>query len=399
MQDIHRNRALDRKILMIPGPTELSEDVLKETGKPVIPHYGSDWVEIYKETIGMLKQIFQTTGDLFVLVGSSSSAMEASVMSVVEPGDKVLVEFSGMFGDRFKEIVEAHQGKVVPLSVEPGNAVDPDDVRKVLERDGRIKAMTLVHGETSTGVVNPAKEVGEIAEEYGLLYMVDAVSSLGGIELRTDDWNIDFCITGSQKCLGAPPGLAMISVSRDAWKAMERRKEPIRGWYLNLQNLSRYSTMWSHWHPQGPGTMATTLFMGLRLAAGNILEEGLENRWERHKRAAKAVRAAMRAMNLELFVRDNIASNTVTSVRIPLRVSGEDLLKTMRDEHNIIIAGGVGPTEGKIFRVGHMGIGASSRYILPTISSLGKSLTKLGHPVQLDSGVQEAQRILGQSGA
>ena len=171
---------------MIPGPTELSDDVLKETGKPVIPHYGSDWVGIYKETIGMLKNVFQTTGDLFFLVGFSSSAMEASVMSVIEPGDKVLVEFSGMFGHRFKEIVEAQGGKVVPLSVESGNAVDPDDARKVLERDGRIKAMTLVHSEISTGVVNPAKQVAEIAKEYGLLYMVDAMSCLGGIELRTE---------------------------------------------------------------------------------------------------------------------------------------------------------------------------------------------------------------------
>ena len=394
-----RKMTMRRKILMIPGPTEVSEEVRQELAKPVTPHYGSDWVGIYKETIEMLKTVFKTTGDMFVLVGSSSAAMEASVMSAIEPGDRVLVELSGTFGLRFKEIVEAQGGKVVPLNVVLGKAVDPEDVKRILERDPGIKAMTLVHNETSTGVTNPARELGEIAKEHGLLYIVDAVSSLGGIELRTDNWSVDFCITGSQKCLEAPAGLAMMSVSEKAWKAMERRKEPIRGWYLNLQNLSRYSTMWSHWHPQGPGTMATTLFMGLRLAARNILVEGVENRGERHKRAAKAVRAAMRAMNLELFVRDNIASNTVTSVRIPLRVSGEDLLKTMRDEHNIIIAGGVGPTEGKIFRVGHMGIGASPRYILPTISSLGKSLTKLGHPVQLDSGVQEAQRILGQSGA
>jgi len=386
-----------RKILMIPGPTEVSEEVREEIGKPVSPHYGSDWVGIYKETIGLLRTIFRTSGDMFVLVGSSSAAMEASVMSAIEPGDKILVELSGNFGLRFKEIAEAQGGKVVPLNVELGNAVDPDEVRSVLEQDRKIKAMTLVHNETSTGVTNPVKELGDIAKEHGLLYLVDAVSSLGGIELRTDEWNIDFCITGSQKCLETPPGLAMMSVSDNAWKAMERRKEPIRGWYLNLQNLRRYMIMWADWHPHGPETMATSLFKGLRVALGKILEEGLENRWERHKRAGMAMRSAVRAMGLEPFANDQIASNTLTSVRIPQGVKGTDLLKVMEDEHGMLIAGGVGPTAGKIFRIGHMGATASANYILPAVSSLEISLKKLGYPLELGCGVQAAQRILGKS--
>jgi aspartate aminotransferase-like enzyme len=382
---------------MIPGPTEVSEEVREEIGKPVSPHYGSDWVGIYKETIGLLRTIFRTSGDMFVLVGSSSAAMEASVMSAIEPGDKILVELSGNFGLRFKEIAEAQGGKVVPLNVELGNAVDPDEVRSVLEQDRKIKAMTLVHNETSTGVTNPVKELGDIAKEHGLLYLVDAVSSLGGIELRTDEWNIDFCITGSQKCLETPPGLAMMSVSDNAWKAMERRKEPIRGWYLNLQNLRRYMIMWADWHPHGPETMATSLFKGLRVALGKILEEGLENRWERHKRAGMAMRSAVRAMGLEPFANDQIASNTLTSVRIPQGVKGTDLLKVMEDEHGMLIAGGVGPTAGKIFRIGHMGATASANYILPAVSSLEISLKKLGYPLELGCGVQAAQRILGKS--
>jgi len=392
-----REITMRRKTLMIPGPTEVSEEVRLELAKPVTPHYGSGWVGTYKETIEMLKTVFKTTGDVFVLVGSSSSAMEASIMGAIEPGDKVLVEFSGFFGVRFKEIVEAQGGKVVPLNVELGKVVDPDDVRNVLEHDRGIKAMTLVHNETSTGVTNPAKELGEIAKEYRLLFIVDAVSSLGGIELRTDDWNIDFCITGSQKCLEAPAGLAMVSVSDNAWKAMERRREPIRGWYLNLQNIRRYMIMWADWHPQGPGTMATSLFKGLRVALGRILEEGLEDRWERHKRAGMAMRSAVRAMGLEPFANDQIASNTLTSVRIPQGVKDTDLLKMMEDEHDTVIAGGVGPTAGKIFRIGHMGTTASADYILPAVSSLEESLKKLGWPLELGCGVQAAQRILGKS--
>jgi aspartate aminotransferase-like enzyme len=392
-----RKMTMRRKILMIPGPTEVSEEVRQELAKPVTPHYGSDWVGIYKETIEMLKTVFKTTGDMFVLVGSSSAAMEASVMSAIEPGDRVLVELSGTFGLRFKEIVEAQGGKVVPLNVELGKAVDPEDVKRILERDRGIKTMTLVHNETSTGVTNPARELGEIAKEHGLLYIVDAVSSLGGIELRTDNWSVDFCITGSQKCLEAPAGLAMMSVSEKAWKAMERRKEPIRGWYLNLQNIRRYMVMWADWHPHGPQTMATSLFKGLRVALGRILEEGLENRWERHKRAGMAMRSAVRAMGLEPFAHDKIASNTLTSVRIPQGVNGTDLLKMMEDEHSTIIAGGVGPTAGKVFRIGHMGTTASADYILPAVSSLEESLKKLGWPLELGCGVQAAQRILGKS--
>jgi len=388
---------MNRKILMIPGPTEVSEDVRDEIAKPVIPHYGSEWIAIYRETIGLLKEVFRTAGDVFVLVGSSSAAMEASIMSVVEPGDKVLVELSGMFGVRFKEIVEAQLGKVVPLIVKPGNCVDPEDARDLLEQDQKIKAMTVVHNETSTGVTNPVRELGEIAEEHKLLYIVDAVSSLGGIELRTDDWNIDFCITGSQKCLETPPGLAMMSVSDRAWKAMENRREPIRGWYLNLQNIRRYCNMWADWHPHGPATMATSLFRGLRLALRKILDEGLENRFERHRRVAMGMRAAVRGMGLEPFVRDEIASNTLTSVKIPQGVKAADLLKVMEDEHGIIIAGGVGPTAGEIFRVGHMGGTSSASYVIPTVSSLEKSLRKLGYPVQLDSGVKAAESILGQT--
>ena len=226
------------------------------------------------------------------------------------------------------------------------------------------------------------------------MYIVDAVSSFGGVELKIDDWNIDFCATGSQKCLETPPGLGLISVSDGAWKVMENRCEPIRGWYLNLQNLRRYCTMWVDWHPQGPVTIPTSLFVGLRLVLKKILAEGLEQRFERHRRSAKAMRAAVRTMGLEPFVRDEIASNTLTSVRVPQGIKCGDILATMRNDHNIMISGGVGPTEGKIFRIAHMGVTASPSYILPTISALEKSLKKLGYPVVQDSGVKAAEAIL-----
>ncbi|HKM78489.1 MAG TPA: alanine--glyoxylate aminotransferase family protein [Candidatus Bathyarchaeia archaeon] len=385
---------MTRKILMIPGPSEVAEETRMEIGKPVIAHYGSEWVTIYNETIGLLKKVFQTTNDIFVIPGSSSSAMEASIESTIEPGDKVLVELSGNFGLRFKEIVEMHQGKVVPLEVELGNAVDPDNVRKTLEKEKGVKAMTLVSNETSTGVANPVKELGEITQEYGILYIVDAVSALGGIDLKTDDWNIDFCITGTQKCLETPPGLALTSVSSKAWKVMESRREPIRGWYLNLLNLRRYCKLWADWHPQGPETMPTPTFMGLRFVLKKIMNEGLQQRFERHRKSAKAVRAALRTMGLELFVRDEIASKTLTSAKVPQGIRLGEIIATMESEHNTMIAGGVGPTQGKIIRIGHMGVTASPNYILPALSALEKTLKKLGYPVTLNSGVKAAETVL-----
>ena len=344
----------------------------------------------------MLKKVFQTTGDVFVLPGSSSAAMEASIESSIEPGDKVLVELSGAFGLRFKEIVEMHKGQVVPLEVEPGDAVNPDNVRKILKREKGIKAMTLVSNETSTGVTNPVRELGEIAREYGILYIVDAVSALGGIDLKTKEWNVDFCITGTQKCLENPPGLGLISVSDKAWDVIDNRREPVRGWYLNLVNLRRYCKMWADWHPQGPETMSTSLFMGLRLVLKKILTEGLDQRFERHRMSAKAVRAAFRAMGLELFVRDEIASNTLTSVRVPQGIKLEDIISIMENEHNTMIAGGVGPTKGKIFRMGHMGVTASPDYILPALSAIEKTLRKLGYSVTPESGVKAAENIFQQ---
>jgi len=383
-----------RKILMIPGPTEISSEVLDAMRKPVIPHYGSEWVQIYRETIAMLKQVLQTTADVFVIGGSASSAMEASIASTIEPGDKVLVELSGMFGLRFKEIVEAHRGKVISLEVKPGDAVSPDEIRKKLENERGIKALIAVHNETSTGVMNPVEELGKISREYGLLYIVDAVSSLGAVELKSDQWNVDLCIAGSNKCLEGSAGLAVVSVSDKAWKAIEGRKEGIRSWYLNLQNIRRYSVMWADWHPQGPVTMSTSLFVALNVALKRVLKEGLQNRFERHRRIAKAVRGAMRAMSLEPFARDESASHTLTAVRVPPGIKCEDLLKTMEDEHDIIISGGLGPTAGKIFRVGHMGTTASVEYVLPTIYSLQKSLKKLGFAATRDSEAKSIQAIL-----
>ena len=384
---------MTRKILMIPGPSEVAEETLREVGQPVIPHYGPHWVEMYNETVGLLKRVFQTTNDIFVIPGSSSASMEASIESIVEPGDNVLVELSGTFGLRFREIVESQGGEVVPVETEPGEAVNPDNVRKALMASGKVKAMTLVANETSTGVTNPVKELGEVAREFGLVYIVDGVSGLGGIDLRTDEWNIDFCITGTQKCLETPPGLGILSVSSRAWSVMEERRQPIRGWYLNLLNLRRYSKLWADWHPQGPETMPTSLFRGLRLASKKILAEGLAQRFERHRISAMAVRSAMRSMGLRLFVRDEIASNTLTSVTLPHGIQLESLLKIMEEEHNIIIAGGVGRTQGKIFRIGHMGVTASPDYVLPTISALEKTFMKLGFPVARDSGVKAAEAI------
>lgn len=374
-----------RKILMIPGPTEVSPDVLYEMSKPVFPHYGADWVRTYTDTTEKMKLIFQTEGDLFILVGSGSAALEACILSSISPGDKVLVISSGFFGDRLKEIVAADGGRVVPIDVQLGDSVKPEAVDEQLAENTDIRLVVAVHCETSTGAVNPVKELAQVSRKHGVPFMVDAISSLAGMNLEMDRWGIDLCVTASQKCLETPPGLGLIAVGERAWKRMESLPES-RGWYLNLLNIRRYSEMWADWHVHGPVTMATSNLLALRAAAERILREGLEKRFRRHEQVAHAFRAGARALGLEPFVRDEIASATMTSLKTPPGIDDKELRGTIDREYGILIAGSVGEMRGKVVRVGHMGMTASSRYVLPTISALEMALARLGYPARSGSG-------------
>ncbi len=387
---------MKHKILMIPGPTEVSIEVLAKLALPVEPHYGDEFVKLYFEVVAKLKKIFETSNDIFILAATSSAAMESAVNCAVEKGDKVLVCHNGFFGERFKEIVESVGAIPVLLKADADKPIEPNRVKKVLEDNREINTITVVHNETSTGVENPIEEICEIAFKRGILTIIDSVSGLGGANFSADKWKIDLALSGSQKCLEAPAGLSFLSISEKAWQRFRGRKTKIHGWYLNLLNLKKYQEQWQNWHPQGPNTAPVSLYLALDAALDRIIREGLEERIKRHEKIAKALRCALRKIGLELFVEDRFASKTVTAVKLPPTVNGEQLRKVIADDFNILLSGGLGETKDSVVRIGHMGMTAQSKYILPTLKALERTLSKLGFTVKEGRAQKTFKRIIAQ---
>lgn len=366
---------------MIPGPTEVSERAREQMSLPMQPHYGGDWCKTYFDVVDKLKKVFQTKNDLFVLAATSSSAMEVAVSHAVEPGEEILICNNGVFGDRFTEMAELHGAKIITTKSEYGTPITGEQVRRTLAEHPQVKALAIVHNESSTAVESSLKEITAAAQDAGVLTIVDCVSSMGGVDVRTDDLGIDFCISGSQKCFGAPAGLAFISVSERAWSAIAARKAPVPSWYLNLGILKKYQQEWANWHPQGPNTAPVSLYLALSQSLDEILAEGLASRFERHVRARDAFRAAVKAMGLTPFVSDEWASKTLTAVCLPEGINGEDLRNNIEKKHDILLAGGLGATANTVVRVGHLSMTASSEYLVPTLKALECELLALGAKV------------------
>ncbi len=376
------------KTLMIPGPTEVSAQVLEKLSLPIRTHYGAEWSKFYFEVVAKAKKVFQTENSLFILASTSSGAMEMAVAHAVEAGQKILICKNGFFGDRFEEMAVALGAKVVTTDSDYGKPITVEQVRLALKQDPGVRALTVVHNETSTGVESELSGIIAAAREKGVLTIVDSVSSMGAVDLPTDGLGIDFCITGTQKCMGAPCGLAFLSVSQRAWDAIAVRREPVRGWYLNLNILKKYQEMWLDWHPQGPQSAAASLYMALDQSLDEIFQEGLEQRYARHARARDAFRAAMRAMGLPLFVEDDCASKTLTAVCLPEGIDGAELRQRIEENHDILLAGGLGAMANTVIRIGHMSRTASPEYLLPTIEAIEIELLSLGAKLEKGAGAR-----------
>ena len=373
MRRVDAGATLPRHKLMIPGPVEVDESVLAEMGAPVAAHYGPEWTALYKDTTTRMKLVFRTKGDVFLLVSSGSGGLEAAIASPLAPGQRVLVGVNGFFGERLATIARSRGLEVVTVTAPWGEPIAPEAVHAALEKDAAIAGLIVVHHETSTGVLNPLPALGSLAREFDVPFIVDAVSSLGGEELAMDDWGIDICVTASQKCLEAPPGLAPVAVSRRAWEVMDRNRDSPAGFYLNLRVWRQYAEEWGDWHPF-PVTMATNNVLALRAALDKLLTEGLAQRIERYRDVAQFLRTGLRQLGLSLFVEGKIASSTITVVRRPPHVDVADLITFLREERSIRIAGGLGATHGEIFRVGHMGKAASREYATLLLAGLADYL-------------------------
>jgi len=356
--------------LRIPGPTPLPDEVLKAMTKQMINHRGGEFGQMLNGITDSLKQLFQTKNDVILLTGSGTAGLEAAIVNTLSPGDTVLSAANGVFGDRFASIASQFGAEVIPLRFELGKAVDADTVRQALQKEPHIKAVLVTHNETSTGVTNDLARISSIVKEFNKLLLVDAISSMGSIDLPVDEWHCDVAVTGSQKGWMAPPGVAMISISKQAWQAHSEAKMP--RFYWDFTKAKSYAEK-----GQTPWTPAVTTIYALSVSLQMMLKEGLANIIARHARVAQAARDGVKSLGLSLFAEEGYASNTITAVAATDGLDAKKLLKILREEHNVVLSGGQQSLDGKIFRIGHLGW-VTEGDIDTVISALKVALPKAG---------------------
>ena len=378
---------MKKRYLMTPGPTPVPPEVLLSQAKPMIHHRTPEYTEIFVSVIEDLKHIFQTENDCFVFASSGTGAMEAAVANLFSPKDKVIVTNNGKFGDRLVNIAQIYGLEVKELKYEWDQVVNPQDIKGLLDQDKDIKGVLVVQSETSTGILNDVKAIGELVRDHPAVFVVDSITGLGAVEVKTDEWHLDVVMSGSQKGLMLPPGLACLSVSYKAWQKVKDSTLP--KFYFSLEKAKKAFDKAS---PQNPFTPPVSLIVGLGEALKMMRQEGLDHIIRRHALLAEATRAGVEALGLELFAPPEGRGNAVTPVNVPDGVDGKRLVKIMSDEHGITIAGGQDHLKGKIFRVGHLGY-IDKFDIITTLSGLEMTLAELGHPVGLGKGVAAAQKV------
>jgi alanine-glyoxylate transaminase / serine-glyoxylate transaminase / serine-pyruvate transaminase len=356
--------------LMIPGPVQPDDDVLAVMGQPVQAHYGPAWAELYHDTTRSLARVFGTAGDVHLLVGSGSAGLDACLGSAAATGQTVIVGVNGFFGQRLQAVAESYGLRVVVVGAPWGQPLNPADFDAALAQHPQAALVAVVHIETSTTVVNPIQAIGEIVRARGGFYLVDAVSSLGGVPLAMDAWHIDLCASASQKCLGAPPGLAPVAVGARGWEAIDRVPDKAHGWYLNLRVWRQYAVEWGDWHPF-PVTLATNHVLALRASLRHLLEEGLDQRIARYRGLALRLRRGLRAIGLEPYTPDERLAPVVTAAYGPPGVPTGRLVGYLADAHRIRIAGGMGQLKDVVFRIGHMAPSLTEADIDDLVEKLG----------------------------
>jgi len=359
--------------IMTPGPTQVRENVrLSRALETTNPDLDLQFYEFYKETCEKVGEFLKTKNQVRILCGEGILGLEAACASLTEKGDRVLVIDNGIFGEGFGDFINMYGGETVFFKGNREKDINVEELKEFLERDSNFKYATVVHCDTPSGVLNDIGVICPLLKEKGILTVVDSVAGMGGEDIRVDQWKIDIALGGSQKCISAPPGLTLISISDDAFKAMEGRKTPIAAYYCNLLIWKDYYE--KKWFPY---TQPISDINGLRTAIDNILEEGAEELIKRHQKIAKATRAAVISAGLNLYIKKGYSS-TVTVVEIPEGVQDEALRNYMLDNYGVFIAGSFGYLGGKVIRIGHMGENAKIDKISYTLFALQKSLEYLG---------------------
>ncbi len=375
-----------KKYLLAPGPTQVSPQVLLAMAQPMIHHRAPEFVALFDRVKNNLKWLFQTQNDVLILASTGTGGMEGSVTNFLSPGDKALVINGGKFGERWGKICQAYGVNVEEIKVEWGYAGKPEAVAEALKRDPSIKAVFTQASETSTGVAHPIKAIAEVVRQYeNCLMVVDAVSAMGVFDIRTDDWGLDVVVTGSQKALALPPGLAFVSVSEKGWRRADQAKNG--KFYFNFKKERAALTT-----NQTAFTAAVSLIVGLDQSLAMLKEEGLPNVFSRHRLLAQATQEAMRGIGLALYPKE-YPSDSVTAISAPDGYDGEQIYKQLRVKYGITAAGGQDQLKGKVFRIANMGY-MDTFDTITAVAAIEMVLKGMGHPLKLGTGVGIAQEIL-----
>ena len=384
-----------RRLLLGPGPSMVHPRVLKAMATPLIGHLDPEFLQIMDETQNVLRWLFRTQNTFTIAVsGTGSAAMETAIVNLVEPGDSVIVGINGVFGIRLASMVERCGGKPIRIEVPWGQTIDPSQIEQALTKSGPVKAVAMVHAETSTGVLQPLEDIGSLCQKQHTLFIVDTVTSLGGIPVEVDAWHIDACYSATQKCLSCPPGLAPLTLSEQAMTVIRNRRHPCQSWYLDCSLIGNYWTDSKRtYHHTAPISMIYALRESLRL----IQEEGLETRIARHRLHSDALIAGLQALGFQLLPAWECHLPPLSCVTLPKDVDDRSTRNTLLDDYHIEVGGGLGPLSGKVWRIGLMGESSHIEHVLALLSALELLLSQSTQRTIRGESLKAAQEVVTQS--
>lgn len=381
-----------QRILLGPGPANIDPRVMDALARPIVGHLDPAFLGIMDDTTRLLRGVFKTGNQLTIPIsGTGSAGMEAAFCNMVEPGDTVIIGVKGVFGQRMTEVASRYGAKVITVEGEWGLPLAPERFEAAFKENGSVKLVALVHAETSTGVLQPLTEISQMARDNDAIFLVDAVTSLGGIDLCVDEWGIDVCYSGTQKCIGAPPGLAPITFGPKAAEIITSRKTKVTSWYLDMSLIQMYWGDDRAYHHTAPISMIYALREALRV----IHQEGLAARLSRHHRNAEALREGLEGMGLKLVVPPGYRADSITTVYVPEGVDDVAVRGELLNDFGIEIGGGLGPLKGIAWRVGLMGYGSRPENVLALLNALEQILPRQGFAVAVGEAKLAAERALG----
>lgn len=383
-----------RKLLMIPGPIEFEPEVLHAMAKATTSHVAADFIEIVGNSLELMREVWRSpTGQPFIVAGTGTLAMDMAAANLIEKGDRVLVISTGYFGKRFKDIMDSYGAITTILEASPGEIVSLEAIEKELKNKD-YKALTITHVDTSTGVLVDPKPIAELAQKYNVLSILDGVCSVAGEEIAQDEWGLDVVLTGSQKAIGVPPGLALLMTSQKAMEVWKNRKTPVLGYYGDWKNWLPIMNAYEERKPSYFGTPPVNLIVALETSLKLICKEGIQKRVKRHQNLAEAFRAGLASINLEILPKTNkSAANTLTAAFYPEGINGASLLSKIAG-NDVILAGGLLPEiKTSYFRIGHMG-SVSASDLIAVLSALERALIELGHEMESGKSLKTFQDAL-----